>query len=112
MRAVPGFCVGYLSLNLMYVSPLALPLLLRSSLVETEASKASRMAVMQQEYQQQLLQLQKEGKPEPPKPQLQERQPPRVQTINKLLYTLSSLTCKPGPAWFVSIVEAWRRQFS
>jgi hypothetical protein len=58
--------------------------------------------------------LQKEGKGAEgalPKPQLQERPLPKVQMINKMLYTLSSLTCRPGPAWFAALGEAWRRQF-
>ncbi|KAG1679445.1 hypothetical protein FOA52_007737 [Chlamydomonas sp. UWO 241] len=36
----------------------------------------------------------------------------KIQTINKLLYTLSNLTAKPSPAWFGAVTDAWRRQFS
>lgn len=87
--------------------------------VETEAERSVRAAALQASYQQQLNELARQqmtaaddAKLEalPPKPTLSERQLPRIQLINKMLYTLSNLSCKPSPAWFAAVVDAWRRQ--
>ena len=70
------------------------------------------MAELQQEYEQAVRQSQKEGRADDavPKPQIEERRLPRIATINKLLYTLSNLSFKPGPAFFNALTGAWRRQ--
>lgn len=82
-------------------------------MIETDQARSARMAEMQQRYEQSLMQLQKEGKPENTlsKPQLEERRLPKISNINKMLYTLSNLSCKPGPAFFSALTVAWRKQF-
>ena len=71
------------------------------------------MAELQQEYEQAVRQLQKEGRSDEavPKPQIEERRLPRIVVINKLLYTLSNLNFKPGPSFFNALIMAWRKQF-
>ena len=72
----------------------------------------THLTTFNRRYPQDVSRLQKEGKAEDTvrKRQVEERPVPKVQMINKLLYTLSSLTCRPGPAWFAALGEAWKRQ--